>query len=114
MRTFFRHYIIMKIFRWFFCVLVHYQMLYLILLLTLSQVLLNFSDSLSSFIRKKYIYFHKIFLHTLSSLESFKTFFTKRNLFRYYYSISIYIDYVDTVFGLLKIYVFQLQYHPTL
>ena len=70
MRTFFRHYIIMKIFRWLFCVLVHYQMLHLILLLTLSQVLLNFSDSLSSFIRKKYIYFHKIFLHTLSFLEA--------------------------------------------
>ena len=97
----------------------------LILLLTLFyyRMLLHVFSKSSSFIKKdtyldslklsayslifgSIIYNGLTFSSFLYPIKYLKPFFTKRNLFRYYYFIKMYILYVDGVFEIKKVPVF--------
>ena len=99
---------------------------FLLILVTFFQISLYFSNTFSSFIKKRHRFsFIKIscislifgrnmdkgliFFSIFIANKTFKIIFTKRDLIRYYYFINIYIMYGNRAFILVKFVFFNLM-----
>ena len=111
----------------FCCIQAHYQIIFLITLLILTQITLYFSSNLLSFTKKeiylisskslpyspifgsimhKGLFFFRIIFVTY---KIFKTFFSKRNFVRSYYFINVYIMYRNSTCVLVKFVFFNIN-----